>query len=123
MTKTALLEFLEFGRKKTSDFLDALAKLPNAQAVLGWRPGPGRAHVAWQIMHIGATDDRHVHVRMQKGQPQNEDFVRRFAGGSVPDDSIPELDDIRKYLASQRQALVDHFAKLTEADLDTKPNP
>jgi len=49
-------------------------------------------------MHIAATDDRHVHMRMTGGQPQEAENVRRFAGGSTPDESIP---------ASTRFALFD----------------
>ena len=64
MTNTDIVELFEFVRKKTNDFLDAIAKLPDAAAALGWRPGPGRAHLAWQLMHIAATDDRHLHARM-----------------------------------------------------------
>lgn len=123
MTKAALLEFFEFNRKKTLELLDKLAKEPRAQEILGWRPGPGRAHIAWQLMHIAATDDRHVHVRMQGRQPHDESLVKRFAGGSTPDDQIPTLDEIRSYLLSQRQAFLDHYARLGEADLANKPRP
>jgi hypothetical protein len=123
VTKSDLFEFLDFNRRKTLDLLDNLGKQANPQEILGWRPGPGRAHMAWQLMHIAATDDRHVHVRMQGGEPHNAEYVRRFAGGSVPDDQVPNLEDIRAYLLSQRQALVNHFAKVEETALTTKPNP
>ena len=88
----------------------------------GWRPGPGRAHIAWQLMHIAATDDRHVHVRMTGGQPHNAEYVRRFAGGSTPDDDIPSLEEIRRYLATERQELLSHLRGLDASMLDRKPN-
>ena len=122
MTMQDLLEFLEFGRQKTIGTLDVIAKLDNPAKALGWRPGPGRAHVAWQLMHIGATDDRHVHVRMTGGQPQEPEYVRRFAGGSTPDDDIPSLDEIRRYLDGQRKELLTHLKGLDAAMLDKKPN-
>ena len=122
MTMQDLLEFLEFSRQKTVGTLDAIAKLDNRAKALGWRPGPGRAHVAWQLMHIGATDDRHVHVRMTGGQPQEPEYVRRFAGGSTPDDDIPSLDEIRRYLDAQRKELLTHLKGLDAAMLDKKPN-
>jgi hypothetical protein len=122
MTFADLIEVLDFSRQKTLALLDTLAKQPNPQAVLGWRPGPGRAHVAWQLMHIAATDDRHVHVRMTGGQPREPELVRRFAGGSTPDDSVPTLDDIRRYLTSQRAEVLDHVKKLPDSALATKPN-
>src|SRR5262249_2362272 len=122
MSKAALLEVLAYNRGRTLAFLDTLAKSPNLAKVLGWRPGPGRAHIGWQLMHIAATDDRHVHVRMLGGQPQHSDLVQRFAGGSVPDDKPPSLDEIRNYLTSQRQDLLNHLNALTETDMGRKPN-
>jgi hypothetical protein len=122
MTFADLLDFLDFSRQKTIGLLDTLAKLPNPQAALGWRPGPGRAHIAWQLMHIAATDDRHVHVRMKGGEPQEAEYVRRFAGGSTPDEDIPSLDEIRRYLIAQRSELLSHIKGLPESALPTKPN-
>ena len=114
--------FLTFTRRKTLDLLDAIEKAPDAATVLGWRPGPGRANVAWQLMHIAATDDRHLHVRMQGGTPAEPEFVRRFAGGSTPDDDTPSVKVIREYLNQQREAMLAHLCTLSAADLEVKPN-
>jgi hypothetical protein len=122
MSLACLIETLDYNRQKTLAFLDALAKTDNVPAVLGWRPGPGRAHIAWQLMHIAATDDRHVHIRMTGGQPQEPENVRRFAGGSTPDDQVPTLDEIRRYLDVQRKELLAHLKTLDDAALKTKPN-
>src|SRR6476646_6706836 len=122
MSFAILIEGLDYNRQKTLAFVDSLAKSDNVQAVLAWRPGPGRAHLAWQLMHIAATDDRHVHVRMQGGQPQQPELVRRFAGGSTPDDTIPALEEIRRYLDAQRVELLTHLRKLDDGALSTKPN-
>lgn len=122
MNKADLKELLDFARNKTLELLDTIAKQPNAAAILAWRPGKGRAHLAWQLMHIAATDDRHLYVRMRQGEPREPDLVRRFAGGSVPDDQIPSLDEIRRYLTDRRQELLDHLNKLDEAALPTKPH-
>lgn len=122
MTMADLIEILDYNRARTLAFLDGLAKRPDVQAVLAWRPGPGRAHLAWQLMHLGATDDRHVHVRMTGGEPQNAECVRRFAGGSTPDESIPTLEEIRTYLAAQRKELVEHLKRVPDSQLDSKPN-
>ena len=121
MTFADLIESLDFNRQKTLAFLDTLAKQDNLPTALGWRPGPGRAHVAWQLMHIAATDDRHVHVRMTGGQAQEPENVRRFAGGSTPDDSIPSLDEIRRYLDVQRKEVLAYVSKLNESALKVKP--
>jgi uncharacterized damage-inducible protein DinB len=115
-------QFLEFGRAKTLATLDAIAKRPDAAAVLAWRPGPGRAHIGWQLMHIAATDDRHLGVRMRGGDPADVELVRRFAGGSTPDDKIPSVDEIRRYLTERRSAMLDHLSKLSADELTKKPN-
>ena len=73
-------------------------------------------------MHLAATDDRHAHVRMTGGEPHQPEYVRRFGNGSVPDDDIPALDEIRTYLTSQREAMLAHLRSLDESALDTKPN-
>jgi uncharacterized damage-inducible protein DinB len=122
MTILDLIEFLDFSRQKTVATLEALAKEADPKKALAWRPGPGRAHAAWQLMHIAATDDRHVHVRMTGGQPQEAEYVRRFAGGSTPDDDVPSLDAIRAYLDAQRRELKAHLSGLDASMLDKKPN-
>ncbi len=121
MTTADLLEILDFNRTKTLATLDAIAKLPDPAKALAWRPRPGRAHIAWQLMHIAATDDRHVHVRMTGGQPQEAENVRRFAGGSTPDDNISSVEEIRRYLTVQRQNVIAYLQKLDPAMLDKKP--
>lgn len=122
MSMTTLLEVFEFAREKTLAFVETLSKLPDPQQALSWRPAPGRAHIAWQLMHLAATDDRHVHLRMQGGQPQRPDYVQRFAGGSTPDDTIPTLEEVRAYLTEQRLEITAHWRKVPDSALDTKPN-
>jgi uncharacterized damage-inducible protein DinB len=122
MTFADLIEMLDFSRQKTLALVDKLSKEANVQTILGWRPGPGRAHIAWQLMHIAATDDRHVHVRMTGGQPQEAELVRRFAGGSTPDDNIPTIQEIRRYLDTQRAEVLSHVKSLPDRLLPTKPN-
>jgi uncharacterized damage-inducible protein DinB len=123
MNQSDLIQLLELSRKRTNGLIDAIAVRWDSAKLLGWRPGAGRAHIAWQLMHIAATDDRHLTVRMRGGDPASADFVRRFAGGSTPDDDIPTLDVIREYLAGRRQAMIDHLRRLSDAELTTKPNP
>lgn len=119
-----LTETLDWNRQKTLAYIEGLAKTDNIPAVLGWRPGPGRAHIAWQMMHIAATDDRHVYVRMAApgGQPKNGEFVRRFGAGSVPDDDIPTLDAIKGYLATARADLHALLKTLDDGKLAQKPH-
>jgi hypothetical protein len=123
MTPADLATFLEFVRKKTLGLLDTIAALPDPTKALGWRPGPGRAHVAWQMMHVAATDDRHLNVRMKGGSPHDAELVRRFAGGSTPDDDVPSVSTIARYLDERQAALLAHLWSLSEADLAAKPTP
>ncbi len=124
MTVADLIEILDFNRSKTLAFIDGLAKVGDVQKALAWRPGPGRAQFGWQRMHIGATDDRHVHVRMAApgGQPGDAEFVRRFAGGSTPDDDAPSVEVIKAYLEAQRKEVITFLKKLDDKVLATKPN-
>ncbi len=48
--------------------------------------------------------------------------MKRFAGGSVPDDAVPELADIRRYLTERRAALLEHLQSLDDGQLEQKPN-
>jgi len=122
MSVADLRAYLELSRKKTNELMDAVAKLPNPPEALAFRPGPGRAHLGWQLMHIGATDDRHLYTRMRPGQAKEPEYVRRFAFGSVPDENIPSLDEIRRYLNDRRQDIIAHLATLKEEDLPKKPH-
>ncbi|HEY3790093.1 MAG TPA: DinB family protein [Urbifossiella sp.] len=122
MTALDYERMLALPRRKTLEMLDAIEAAGDTAAILGWRPGPGRAHIAWQLMHIAATDDRHLNVRMRGGAPAEPELVKRFAGGSTPDENVPSIQEIRAYLSSQREALLGHLRTLSEADFETKPN-
>jgi len=52
-----LLKSIQFNRVRTIATLDKIAQEPEPSRVLAWRPGPGRAHIAWQLMHIGITEE------------------------------------------------------------------
>jgi hypothetical protein len=123
MTPAVCETFMAFSRKKTMDLLETIAKTPQPEKLLAWRPGPGRAHIAWQLIHIAATDDRHLYVRMKGGEPREPEYVRRFAGGSTPDDTIPTVAEIRRYLNERRQELLEHLRTLSESQMGTKPRP
>ena len=123
MTFPDLIEFLDFTRARSLGSLDAIAAMPDPHAVLAWRPAPGRAHAAWQLMHLGATDDRHLTIRMQlKDAAAHPEYVRRFAGGSTPDDTIPTVDEIRGYLAERRAALIAFLHTLSPEMIAVKPS-
>jgi len=123
MTFPDLISFLDFVRVRSLGTLDTIAAMPNPQAVLAWRPAPGRAHAAWQLMHLGATEDRHLTVRMKlEESAANPEYVRRFAGGSTVDDTIPTVAEIRSYLAERRAALVEFLHTLAPEMVGIKPS-
>jgi len=111
----------EFNRDRTLATLDGIAKMGDPQRVLGWRPGPGRAHIAWQLMHIGITEQLFATERLVGKTPEFPELVPRFKGGSKPDDDIPALDTIRDVLATSRQHLLSTLSTFNDDDLGTVP--
>jgi len=118
---STILEIYDFNRLRTNVTLDAIAALPDPQAVLGWRPGSGRAHIAWQLMHIAVTEELFATERIFGEPAAFSDLIPRFKGGSVPDDTIPALDQIRHTLEASRTHLRAAIARLTDADLTRIP--
>lgn len=105
-TYDVLQRHYKFNRARTNAMLDDIEKLPNPDEALGWRPAAGRAHIAWQVMHIGVTEEIFATERLA---PEKEgaftDLWPRFRGGSTPDDDIPSLADIRSTLETAREHL------------------
>ncbi len=111
-----------FYRKRTLDLLDKIAAEPDPTAVLGWRPGPGRAHIGWQLMHIGVTEEIFATERLNPARPAAfTDLWPRFRGGSTPDDNIPTVDEIRTVLAESREHLLETLATYPEDRLEEIP--
>ena len=96
-----ILSALDFTRDRLIGSLDGIANSgQDVQKVLAWRPGVGRAHIAWQAMHCAATHDKYVNVRIKGGEPIDAKLCEAFAGGSTPSDtSVPSLAAIREKLA------------------------
>ena len=112
----------EFNRIRTLLTVDEIAKQSVPATVLGWRPGPGRAHIAWQLMHVAVTEELFATERLFGKTAGFAELLPRFKGGSTPDDQIPSVDQIREVLAASRQHLLDGIATLTEADLTRVPD-
>lgn len=118
-----MLDVWRFNRTRTLATLDAAVETGRAAEVLGWRPGDGRAHIAWQLVHVGITEELFATERILGSEPAFADLVPRFKGGSTPDDDVPEAETIRTILAESREHLEATFAKFTDADLETVPEP
>ena len=117
----AALAFWDTNRSRTLAKLDEIEKLPAAQEILGWRPGPGRAHIAWQFMHIGITEELFATERFCGTVPGYQDLLPRFRGGSTPDDDIPAIDRIRDVLEGSRRHLGETLSTFSESDLEIIP--
>jgi hypothetical protein len=107
MEKDTLIAALEFSRARLLGELETIQKSGQDPAkVLAWRPGPGRAHIAWQAMHCAATHDRYLNVGVLQQSAKDEALVRDFAGGSKPSDqNVPTLATIQEKLAVNLDAL------------------
>jgi hypothetical protein len=112
------LDTYAFNRTRTIDLLDRILKEPNPQAVLGWRPGPGRAHIAWQLTHIGVTEELFATERLAPHKTGAfQELWPRFRGGSTPDDDIPSADLIRRVLVESRTHVTQTLLEIPESKL------
>jgi hypothetical protein len=119
---STLIKAIEFNRTRTIGLLDNVAKEADPQKILAWRPGPGRAHIAWQLMHVGLTEELFATERLAPGKsPQFGDLIPRFKGGSTPDDDIPALDLIRRVLAESRAHLLETLCTISDDQLGVVP--
>lgn len=110
-----------FNRTRTLKLLDQIAELPHPNQALGWRPGSQRAHIAWQLCHIGITEELFGTDRLAKRHEdaKHKEIWTRFQGGSTPDDDIPSLEMIHSVLEDGRNIMLDTLGRFTEQQLDT----
>src|SRR5687767_1975292 len=118
----SLISAYQFNRPRTLGLLDKIEQEQEPQKILGWRPGPGRAHIAWQLTHIGITEELFATERLVAGtKPAFADLVPRFKGGSKPDDEIPPVALIRQVLSESRTHLLATLSRFGDKDLGTIP--
>jgi hypothetical protein len=118
-----MLECVDFARARLLGILGAIEKSgQDVNKVLGWRPGPGRAHIAWQLMHCAAT--YHVSASRFKDAAPDEAMVKTYAGGSTPSDqNIPGIDQIKQTLEKSFAEYRNQIAALKPDDLSRKVGP
>ncbi len=121
-TFAVMTQAFAFNRQRTLGLLDQIEQLPDPPAFLGWRPGAGRAHAAWQLMHIGVTEELFASERLAPEKPGAfQELWPRFRGGSTPDDEIPALAQIRQVLNESREHLVATLSHFGEEHLGIIP--
>ncbi|HEX3724981.1 MAG TPA: DinB family protein [Pirellulales bacterium] len=119
-----LARSFEFNRAKTLALLDTIEKEPSPASALAWRPGPDRAHIGWQLMHIAITEELFATERLAPDKPgQWKELWPRFRGGSTPDDNVPAAAEIRQVLAGSRQRLLETLGTYTDSRLGEIPPP
>jgi hypothetical protein len=126
MDKDTLLAVVDLSRTRLLATLDTIEKSGQDLAkVLAWRPGPGRAHIAWQAMHCAATHDRYLNATLLKRPMADDSLVASFAGGSVPSDSnVPDLPTIRAKLAATLEPFRKYLMEQSAASLENSmPGP
>lgn len=117
------LKAFQFNRGKTLGLLEKIEQ-DNELAALGWRPGTGRAHIAWQLMHVAITEEIFATERLLPTKaPSFVALWPRYRGGSVPDDLIPTPDEIRALLNESRKHLVETLATYDDSRLGEIPPP
>jgi uncharacterized damage-inducible protein DinB len=121
-TIATFVESYKFDRVRTLGLLESIQKLPDPQQALLWRPGPGRAYIGWQLMHIGITEDIFASERLAPHKPGRfTELWPRFRGGSKPDDRLPPAEEIRKILDEARADLLATLAEYSEDRLGEIP--
>jgi uncharacterized damage-inducible protein DinB len=121
-TIATFVESYKFYRNRTLGLLDAIEKLPDPQGALAWRPGPGRAYIGWQLMHIAVTEDLFASERLAPHkQGRFRELWPRFRGGSTPDDNVPSASTLRQMLTDSRADLLATLSEYTEDRLGEIP--
>ena len=117
-----LIKNIEFGRVRTLGLLDNIEKEPDPQAILAWRPGPGRAHIGWQLTHIAITEEIFATERLAPQKAAHwKELWPRFRGGSTPDDDVPSAAVIRGILSGAREHVLATLREIGDKRLDEIP--
>jgi hypothetical protein len=115
------IQAFQFNRTKTLATLAEFEKQAVPMEALAFRPGVGRAHAAWQFMHVAITEEVFSTSRLLGTEPAFPELVERFRGGSTPDEIIPSIDEIKETLASARGHLLATLGTFSDQDLDMIP--
>ncbi len=117
------LSAIEQNRQRTLTTLDEVVARADGKQVLAFRPGPGRAPIQWQFLHIAITEELFATERLFGRPAAYSELVPRFKGGSVPDDEMVAADQIRVVLQETRQHLINSLATFNDDDLGVIPEP
>lgn len=116
-----IVELLKFNRIMTLKTIDEISTLSDPQSALSFRPGPGRAHIAWQIIHIAVTEELFATDRLRKTDSNLTNLFPLYQKGSIAGDDIPSLEAIQSTLSQSRESLLKTIQMIPEADLNVVP--
>jgi uncharacterized damage-inducible protein DinB len=112
----------ESSRERTLGLLDVVEKMRDPAAALVFRPGPGRAHIGWQLLHIAITEELFATERLAPEKTAAwPELLPKFRGGSTPDDNVPSVATIRDVLSISRQHLLATLADFSDERLQEIP--
>ena len=118
----ALHAIWEFSHNRVKAQVEAVRSEPALADFPTWRPGPGRAHAAWQWTHLAVTEELFACERFEQApeRAKNRAFWEGFRGGSVPGEDPPSLDVILRLLDENHDTLRDTLSRLSVDELDTR---
>ncbi|REK19013.1 MAG: DinB family protein [Planctomycetota bacterium] len=121
-TISILITSYKFNRTRTLTTLEEIEKLADPAAALAFRLGPGRAHIAWQLMHVAVTEEIFATERLRPERPSKwTDLWPRFRGGSKADDDVPAPAFIRQVLEESRASLLETLETFSDDQLRDIP--
>lgn len=122
MTEIATtIQCWQFNRTRTLATLDEFEKQTDPTHAISWQPEMGRAHAAWQFMHIAITEELFATTRLMGHEPTLGEWIDRYRGGSKPDDNIPTVAQIRETLLDSRERLIAVVSAFSVSQLETVP--
>lgn len=116
-----ICQLLEFNRGMTLKLLEEISQLDNPNSALAFQPGPKRAHIAWQIMHVAVTEELFATERLKERPSELTEWISRYQRGSIADGNIPSLDEIQTVLAHSRKNLLETLSQIDPAEMEQIP--
>jgi len=109
-------QLLEFNRNMTLKMLDEIGQLNDPLSALAFRPGPQRAHIAWQLMHVAITEELFATDRLRKTPSDLTDWFAQFQKGSIADNNIPLWMLYEQFWPNREKTCWETMSLITEAD-------
>ncbi len=114
----------QFNYNRTLGFLKQLEESPVGMEALYWRMpfGNGRAHIGWQFLHLSATYHKFGYFVEPSVNAMDEDFVKNFGHGSIPDEKIRfTFDELKGFLQRDTNRFWKSLENFPIDELDRKP--